>query len=155
MAAAAKPSARADNPKRAPAEGRTDPRPRAIGGRARFEIANADHARFKYAGVFRGDEDAMQNYGWLGWTPVEYTGKGGPHIAGMVTGEPGQHLEWKGHIVMSIPRDEHAAIVAEGQERGDMLSRQMQGGQAARREVGSSPYAPVENETSDLYEEQR
>lgn len=149
MSAAAKPQARASNPKTAPAEGRKDPRPRPIGGSVQFDVVARD-PRFHYVGVFRGDDNAWADYQFKGYQPVEFQ-PGGPRIRGCVTCKPGEQVEYKGHVLMALPKDEYDLQFKESQARGDVMSNQMIGGKAARK-IGNAN-APVINETTALLEE--
>lgn len=154
MSAAAKPpGARQARDAKVPApEGRKDPRPRPIGGSVSFELAGHDPERFHYVGVFRGDEDAMMTYELKGYRPVEYK-KDGVRVRGLSTCREGEFLEYKGHVVMQLPMEEYLEQRAIADERAAILQTQMQGRLGARREVGGSSYAPVINETTEMYEE--
>ncbi len=154
MAAAAKPpGARPKDPKQASVQARIDPAGRPIGGSVRFEVINQDK-RFKYVGVFRGDEDATASYDFQGYEPVIAT-EGGPRIRGVRRVELGQPLEWKGHVVMAVARDQWQADYDAGQAYGDRKSAAMVGKGGARK-ISRDPMIPVENETTnmgDFYEE--
>ena len=157
MSAAAKPPGarqkQVSGSKQVRAEGRKDPRPRPIGGSVQFNLVGHDPERYHYVGVFRGDDDAWMNYSLKGYEQVEYRGADGPRVRGARTCEMGQPLEYKGHVVMALPREEYDAQQQAAFDRGRLLQQHMQGKIAARREVGDNPLFPVVNETTDLYEE--
>lgn len=155
MSAAAKPPGARQKPvsKQPPvAEGRKDPRPRPIGGSVSLQLEGHDPERFHYVGVFRGDEDAWMQYHWKGYLPVEYS-RQGTRIRGVVTCEEGQTLEYKGHVIMALPMEEFIAQQQTAMDRARVLETQMLGRLGARREVGGSDFAPIVNETTEMYEE--
>lgn len=97
--------------------GRKDPKPRHIDGGANWtKLRDQDETR-RYVLAYEGDtETGAEYYRDLGYVEEIATEKGVRFGAGRVTAKAGQPLRMKGHILMSIAREEYDDIVENGED---------------------------------------
>ncbi len=108
-----KPSARAK------AAGRQDPTNRHNHGFIRWGAVVNPRPDMKYVLAYAGNELGVAKYEALGFTPVVNDGQpNGVKISGGQTSHPGQPVQYRGSILMSIPLEQWEAMERHGTDEG-------------------------------------
>lgn len=111
---------------------RKDPKPRHTDGAAPWaKLKNRDE-RLHYTYVYAGDgvDHGPDYYRSIGYEPVEYSADGVAPVAG-VTGNPGDQIEMRGHVLMACTLERKAEIDqygpdgVSGQELADEIEEVM------------------------------
>lgn len=105
--------------------GRTDPKPRHVIGAKEPRLAGARPDR-RYVFVHKVGSGGVDEYEEAGFV-VERHGKEGegPRIPNGRKGKPGEPIEFKGHVLMSIAIADAKAAYAEGQREADETEKQI------------------------------
>lgn len=86
-------------------------------------LENLDEKRH-YVGVYAQDQDSLARYEGEGYV-VETLREGGPRYRGYSTAKEGEPVTFRGHILMSIDKEELAENIAVRQANCDAIQRKM------------------------------
>lgn len=142
---------------------RRDPRPRRVDAMEKAGQFKQLDPKRHYVAVYKAaEENGIGEYEERGYV-VELVRADGPRsITGTKTRGEGQPVEYRGHVLMSIEREELAAQEAQGQAEADALERRiirrdgmvdhMRGIHGLRGRDGT-PVVSLENDTKALEQE--